>query len=136
MKIEDNIITFKSLPAYFNIEKNGIKNNTVRIVTPEEKEQVKEFLESNWPSSVFIQIINSETQEGFYREIRDVSHMNEQTIVEIKGVKRELGYTILIFTWDENVPVCCSVCGKPVTPDLQIDLSTEEYGEPRCVGCE
>lgn len=126
MKIEDDIITFKSLPAYFNIEKNGIKNNTVRIVTPEEKEQIREFLKSNWPYSVFICITNSETQEIFYREIRDVSHIEDS---RINGV-------VMIFTWNEEVPACCSVCGKPVTPDLQIDLSTEEYGEPRCVGCE
>lgn len=126
MKIENDIITFKSSPKYFYNELNGIKNNTVLIVTPSEKDAINRFCKENLPYRIFIHIINTETQVEFHRRIRDISYL------EIPNSES----FITVFTWDTDAPTCCSKCGKPVTPDIQIEFSKEEYGEYVCVSCE
>ena len=39
MKIEDDTIVFKSIPYYFKQERDGVKPNTVRLLTRGEKQQ-------------------------------------------------------------------------------------------------
>ena len=126
MKIENDIITFKSLPKHYEKEKTGTKNNTVRIISPTEKQEIESFCKENWPFPIFIHIINTKTGDEFYRQIRDISELEQP----------DNASTIFVFTWDSDEPVCCAKCGKPVTPYLQIEFSKDQYGMPVCAGCD
>ena len=124
LEIENNIITFKSIPTFFLKEKSGIKNNTVRILTEKEYSQIERLFETNYPFPTFIGIKESDSGEVFYREILDFSDfVNKDSIIGI-------------FTWCLSKPTCCSKCGKPVTPDIQIEYSKDVYGKPICMCCE
>jgi len=88
---EKEIVTFKSLPKYYNKEKSGKKPNTIRERTNEDK-----FLDLE--TKRFIRIVNTETRESFVRKIKDFSYWKEFVIIsweteqqkEIKELKKKL----------------------------------------------
>lgn len=106
MFVQMDKITFKSLPIFYEKEKSGIKNNTVRHLSNTEALKVREAERLFLHSDLFIKIKNTETGESFCRILRDISTNDDVTV----------------FTWDEReVPVCC-VCGNPIYPLVRADL--------------
>jgi len=65
-------VKFKSTPEFYEKEKSGIKNNTVREDDGEKRfKMLKEAdLSKEW---VFIEIVNAKTKESFSRKLRDIS---------------------------------------------------------------
>ena len=73
---EKLVVDFKSFPIYFELEKSGKKNNTVRKVTTERRfELLKDGLVTH------IGIINTETKERFTREVKDITFWNDFVII-------------------------------------------------------
>ena len=79
-----NTICFKSIPENYVKEKSGVKNNTLRLVTDETKFI---FLKD----CTHIKIVNTETQESFTREIRDLTYLDNYVIITWRDInaKRE-----------------------------------------------
>ena len=67
MRINKDIVTFKSNNVMFKKELSGNKNNTVRRLNSEE---TKEFYEAELKT---VCIVNSETGESFKRIISDIT---------------------------------------------------------------
>ena len=69
------VVTFKSTPEFYEKEKDGIKNNTVREsdngVRFESLKNVNLQTEQ-----CYVKIVNCETKEFFSRKIRDISIYN------------------------------------------------------------
>ena len=67
-------VTFKSFPEYYEKEKSGIKNNTVRRWEMLDKRfETLALFEIGHIKELFIEIVNTETKESFIRKVRDVS---------------------------------------------------------------
>lgn len=83
-------VTFKSFPEYYEKEKSGIKNNTVRRweILDKRFETLASF-EIGYIKELFIEIVNTETKESFVRKVRDVTHFG------IGGVN-------FVITWDDK----------------------------------
>lgn len=83
-------VTFKSFPEYYEKEKSGIKNNTVRRWEMFDKRfETLALFEIGHIKELFIEIVNTETKESFIRKVRDVSSFG------IGGVN-------FIITWDDK----------------------------------
>jgi hypothetical protein len=80
MKIEGNVVYFKSVPAMYVKERDGLKNNTVRVVSTEEFEKLMSVHRVEK-----IHITNTETGDWFRRDITDTtplgSFLHQQIIV-------------------------------------------------------
>lgn len=101
MKIENNIIYFKSKPMYFDKEMIGVKRNTVRVIDDyRELEQLQSLLMDvdadisltdrgllYVDSDVKIHITNTESGEYFERALKDISTLDVN------------GYMVFIFSW-------------------------------------
>jgi hypothetical protein len=85
MKVDCGVVHFKSTFKMFIKEKNGWKNNTVRLLNSEEYEKVLLC------HSDEIMIENSETGEIIMRRLTDVT--------EIGSI---LGSHILVFSWADD----------------------------------
>lgn len=72
------VIEFKSLPIYFDKERSGVKNNTVRELSTED-DRYKVLVKR--PLDLWIKIINSENGRYFLRKIRDVSIFKKLIII-------------------------------------------------------
>jgi hypothetical protein len=121
MEINNDIITFKSLPEFFDKEKSGIRNNTVRRLSFQEARQITKVKSEFSTCGIFIKIIASYSNESFCRKIRDISVYSD----------------IFIFTWDENEIPVCAVCGDPIYPLVGADLKKAglEGKDLYCPGC-
>ena len=83
-------VTFRSFPEYYEKEKSGIKNNTVRRWEILDKRfEILALFEIGHIKELFIEIVNTETKESFIRKVRDVSSFG------IGGVN-------FIITWDDK----------------------------------
>lgn len=83
-------VSFKSFPEYYEKEKSGIKNNTVRRwKILDERFKILEQFENGFIKDLFIEIVNTEKKESFVRKVRDVSHFG------VDGVD-------FIITWDNK----------------------------------
>lgn len=87
MKIQNNTIYFKSNPLFFWREITGSKSNTIRMLTPDENEELISFVEYN--KYKYINICRSDdTRKEFTRAITDISKIGEL-----------LGNTIYVISW-------------------------------------
>jgi hypothetical protein len=121
MEINNNVITFKSLPEFFDKEKTGIKNNTVRKLSFQEAREISKLQQTFSHDRLFIKIIKSYSGESFCRVIQDISVYSD----------------IFIFTFDpKEVPVC-AVCSDPIYPLVGADLKKAglEGKDLYCPGC-
>jgi hypothetical protein len=82
MKFIDGVVFFKSTEPWYDKEKFGIKNNTVRILSE------NEFNSISWNSVVQIEISNPITEQCFRRDLTDISRIG-----------RVCGNYIVVFTW-------------------------------------
>jgi hypothetical protein len=82
MKFIDGVIFFKSGESWYDKEKSGIKNNTVRILSGNEYNIV------SWNSVVQIEISNPVTEQNFRRDLTDISRIGCMC-----------GKHIVVFTW-------------------------------------
>lgn len=82
-------VTFKSLPFYYEKEKSGIKNNTVRKAdTSGRFFDLECFMKGL--KELQIEIVNTETKESFIRKIIDVSYFDTDS-----------GDEFYIITWEK-----------------------------------
>jgi hypothetical protein len=73
-------VRFKSVPENYEKEKSGRKPNTVRVVAADDLRFP--FLNDRTAGS--IEIINSETEESFRREITDITFWDGRFIISWK----------------------------------------------------
>jgi len=66
-----NAVAFKSIPSMWEIEENGLKPNTIRMVTADEYEWIKRERPEE------IHIVNTETGWVFVRTISHVLKVGE-----------------------------------------------------------
>lgn len=91
MEFLDNTFIFKSLPIFYEKEKSGLKNNTVRIVSEEETEQIlNAWYEDFGHINLKIKIENKTTGDSFIRVIKDISFFEIDNEIQLA-----------IFTWKE-----------------------------------
>ena len=98
MKINNNLIVFKSHPGPFVDERDGIKPNTVRLLTPVEAEQVEE----KWGCIDFIIIKKSTGEEQFKRVLRNISDVTESMGEQFKN--QIFPNRLYVFSWDIDTP--------------------------------
>lgn len=75
-------ISFKSLPEFYEKEKNGKKNNIVRIIDKDDErfEIIKEYSIFKF-DLLIIEIKNTETKDSFCRIVKDITFFNDLTII-------------------------------------------------------
>lgn len=84
MKIEKDVVYFKSATKMFRKECIGIKPNTVRVLTLQECTTVFD----KTPTKIHISEVG--TKRNFVRDIEDISHFSPKTVPN---------HTIVIFSW-------------------------------------
>lgn len=82
MEFIDGVIFFTSGESWYDKEKSGIKNNTVRILSENEYNIVL------WNSVVQIEILNPVTEQCFRRDVTDISRIGYIC-----------GSNLVVFTW-------------------------------------
>lgn len=78
----DNIVEFKSIPVWYEKEKVGIKNNTVRFIDDQDNRFMK--LRNGCKR---IRIRNTETEKCFERNISDYSEWQGFAIITWRHTK-------------------------------------------------
>lgn len=71
-------VEFKSLPEYYEVERKGIKNNTVREIDAKDSRFITL---AQKPKDLWIKIINIETNKFFIRKIRDITYYKNLVII-------------------------------------------------------
>lgn len=84
MKIIDNTIYFISTEEMYNKERDGLKSNTVRILSEEESKEVMET------AIDYIIIIKKGSEHYFTRWITDISYLYNSE------------YSIYVFSWSNK----------------------------------
>ena len=84
MRIEGNTVIFRSEPSMYEVEENGKKPNTVRILDFCETSQVIE----NWDKLTHIRIEERGHNRSFTRELTDITDIGEL-----------LGKNMFVFSW-------------------------------------
>lgn len=75
------VVRFKSLPNYWQKEKDGRKPNTIRKIKDEEKFEILLKFMDNEISELNIIIHNTFNGESFERQIKDVTEWNNLLII-------------------------------------------------------
>jgi len=69
-----DLIEFKSIPEFWEKEKEGIKNNTVREFEDDDiRFEVLDLFAKGENPNLEIRLFNTKTKESFERKIKDVS---------------------------------------------------------------
>jgi len=89
MKRLSNAVSFKSVPSMWGIEENGLKPNTIRMVTADEYEWIKR----ETPAEIYI--VNVETGRVFVR-----------TITHVLKVGEWLDQVQILISWRDEGRVC------------------------------
>jgi hypothetical protein len=91
MIFSNDTFFFKSIPLFYEKEKSGLKNNTIRIVDETEKNIIVCALNRVLGQiGLKINIKNTENEESFTRAIKDISFFT---------IDNEI--CLAIFTWKE-----------------------------------
>lgn len=90
MQINNDTISFKSLPDLFMDEMHGLKANTVRVLAHNEAEQVNDM----WGCLEKIKISNSVSGEAFIRELTNITDITD--VLKIPFQKNE---RLFVFSW-------------------------------------
>ena len=99
MKIEeDGTVVFKSTPYYFKEERDGLKPNTVRLLTRDEKREIE--------TTVRVNKIRIEPTMNYEIKTHDVTYDTFQkltpftrTITSIEQIGALCGYYLFVFSW-------------------------------------
>ena len=87
------LVIFKSAPDFWMRERCGNKPNTVRLLTPQEYTErlrfADECMEVGEPAT--IEIVNTETLDGFFRRITDICCIGELP-----------GYDMWVVSWQHE----------------------------------
>lgn len=109
MIIKDDTITFKSYPENYVKEKSGVKPNTVRWLTPHERDELQAAKEK----LTRIRIVETPPKgavpdaaivmDSFTRELTDIHEVTSQ---------REMGERkyLYVFSWKDVTPCTCPSC--------------------------
>ena len=89
MKQLTNAVSFKSIPSMWEIEEDGTKSNTIRMVTADEYRWMKE----ERPAEIYIE--NVENGRVFVRTISHVLKFGEW-----------LGQVQILISWRHEAPEC------------------------------
>jgi len=75
------MIQFKSEPIFFDKEKSGTKNNTVRKLDTDSRFELLQKRSKNKYIDLWIKIINSKTEKYFMRRVQDISYFENFVII-------------------------------------------------------
>ena len=93
MKIEeDGTVVFKSELYYFKLERDGLKPNTVRLLTYDEKQEVGSGVDTN-------EIRIESTFDFPFEERGHFTH----TLTSIEQIGELCGYYLFVFSWRHEV---------------------------------
>ena len=99
MKTKDGTVVFKSIPYYFKEERDGLKPNTVRLLTFSEMTMIKADLKN--PKGI-IKKIRIECTVGFDMEDFEPFQNLEpftRTLTNIEQIGELCGYYLFVFSW-------------------------------------
>ena len=97
MEIEEDTIVFKSEPYYFKEERDGLKPNTVRLLTHDEMEQLRPNGESF--EITHIKKIRIQNTLGSNFETHPNSKSFTRTLTSIEQIGELCGYYLFVFSW-------------------------------------
>lgn len=94
MKIEDGTVVFKSIPYYFKEERDGLKPNTVRLLTRDEKREIETTVRVN---KIRIECTVESDMEDFepFQNLEPFT----RTITSIEQIGELCGYYLFVFSW-------------------------------------
>lgn len=98
MIIFGDTISFKSKLSFYYPEEGGRKPNTVRLITLDEYEKIREW-HNNRPGQK-IEITRADGKGQFTRYISDISFIGELA-----------GYYIMVISWIHPSAKCSGSCG-------------------------
>jgi hypothetical protein len=87
-EVDEMNIKFKTIPAFFYKERDGMKPNTVRKFDDDKDERLAALEDGK---ATFITIVHATNQEEFTREITDVSYYDGLWIISWKQPERLRG---------------------------------------------
>ena len=109
MKIEDDTVVFKSESYYFKLERDGLKPNTVRLLTHAEKQQIRPKLKTILPEiteTVVIKKIRIECTAKYEIKTHDASPDTfpklepfTRTLTSIEQIGELCGFYLFVFSW-------------------------------------
>lgn len=100
MEIENDIVIFKSDEYFYKLEKGGLKPNTVRLLTREEKRQIKPDAETF--EIEHIKKIRIETNHSLGQSRRKEFEPFERELTSIEEIGNILGSYLYLFSWKHS----------------------------------
>ena len=102
MKIEENTVVFKSEPYYFKLERDGLKPNTVRLLTLLEMTQIKTDLEK--PKGIIKKIRIECTVDSNSEDFEPFENVDPFTrkLISIEQIGELCGYYLFVFSWQHD----------------------------------
>ena len=97
MKIEDRTVVFKSEPYYFKGERDGLKPNTVRLLTHNEKLQLRLI---GFIKKIRIECTVNPNSEDFepFQNFEPFT----RTLTSIEQIGELCGYYLFVFSWQHR----------------------------------
>lgn len=88
MRLAGDLVIVKSLPYFFNKEREGTKPYTVRLID----DHLMDAIAQHPPKRMRVEMREGRISQYFERDLSDISHMG-----------RILGSTLIGFAWDPSV---------------------------------
>lgn len=97
IEVEGDIVTFKSDGYFYRLEKSGLKPNTVRLLTKEERRQIKP--DEDTYEVEHIKRIRIETNRTLGQSKRKELEPFERKLTSIEQIGELLGRYLYVFSW-------------------------------------
>lgn len=103
MKIEDGTVVFKSEPYYFKQERDGLKPNTVRLLTHAERQQIRPNRGVRALSRIYkIRIeCTSDSNNEYFEPSQNFAPFT-RTLASIEQIGELCGYYLFVFSWQHR----------------------------------
>ncbi len=97
MKVEGDIVIFKSDSYFYKLEKSGLKSNTIRLLSREERRQIKP--DEDTYEVEHIKRIRIETNRTLGQSQRKELEPFERKLTSIEQIGALLGRYLYVFSW-------------------------------------
>ena len=89
MNVEDGTVVFKSASHYFKLERDGLKPNTVRLLTYDEKQEVEGRVHVD---EIRIECIRANVDDDCFEPFT-------RTLTSIEQIGELCGFYLFVFSW-------------------------------------
>ena len=92
MNVEDGTIVFKSESHYFKLERDGLKPNTVQLLTYDEKQEVEGRVHVD---EIRIECVRAHVDDACFEPFT-------RTLTSIEQISELCGYYLFVFSWQHE----------------------------------